>query len=444
MRADSSDAAGRPPDTAGSARVNDATATPAARSAESAALPRNPPAPTTAAARPRLLVIASTFPGRAGDGTPPFIRNLALQEARYFDTLVVVPRVPGAPRRETVGGMRIERFAYFPRRFEDVAHGAILENVRGRPSRLLQVPFLLLFEALAVARAVRRHRPDVVHVHWLIPQGVVALVAARRVPWMLTTLGGDLYALRGRAARWLKRRVVRRASVVTAMNVDMCRRIEELGAPADRVHVVPMGADIDRVRQCVVGVEPVPGRLLFAGRLVEKKGLAVLLDALERLTATAPDVQWQLQVVGDGPLRDQLAQRAARCGDRVTFRGSLTADGLSRAMGESQLVVLPSVPAASGDQDGLPVVLLEALAAGRAVVASRLPGIDEAVVDGESGLLVPAGDPGALASAIERVLGDPQLRDRLAAGAAARADGYSTDALAERYCALLLALAPQH
>ena len=389
--------------------------------------------------RPRLLVLASTFPAAPGDGTPGFVRDLAGVEATEFDTVVLVPRVPGAPRTELVddgkgGSWRIERFAYFPRRFEDLADGAIIENLRAKPARLLQVPCFLLFEALALRRLVRTHRPDVLHVHWIVPQGVVALLVARGVPWLVTTLGGDVYALRDPLSLRLKRAVLTRAAAVTTMNVDMRQRLLALGAPVDATLVLPMGADVDGVRATGAGVTRSPGRVLFVGRLVEKKGLAFLLEALRAVPG-----DWSLDVVGDGPLRPDLEARAA--GLPVRFLGQATKDDLARAYAGCDVVVAPSVPAASGDQDGLPVALLEAMSAGCPVVASRIAGIDEAVVDGETGLLVPPGDAPALAAALIRLLGDPELRDRLGAAASARADEYSVATLGRRYTELLLRLA---
>ncbi len=193
-----------------------------------------------------------------------------------------------------------------------------------------------------------------------------------------------------------------------------------------------MGADVATVRAAGAGITPVAGRLLFVGRLVEKKGLLVLLDAL-RLLADLPG--WSLHVVGDGPQRAG-AERAA-AGLPVTFRGALPRVELARAYASSEVVVVPSVRAASGDQDGLPVALLEAMAAGCAVVASRLAGIDAAVEDGASGLLVPPGDSPALAGALRGLLADPGRRRELGERARLRAEEFSADAVGRRYVELL-------
>ena len=216
-------------------------------------------------ARPRALVVATTYPARHGDGTPAFVADLCAELAVDFDVTVVVPRVSGAPSREqsTDGSLTVVRHRYFPRRWESVAEGAILENVRARKSTLVQVPFLVGSQFFAVRRVARAVRPDVIHAHWIIPAGVSARALSRKAPLVVTTLGGDLYALRGRLPTRLKRRVVAAARVVTVMNADMANVVRSLGGTD--VRVMPMGARFSVVTP-VAGDGPV--RVLAVGRLV--------------------------------------------------------------------------------------------------------------------------------------------------------------------------------
>jgi glycosyltransferase involved in cell wall biosynthesis len=353
--------------------------------------------------------------------------------AEAFDIEVLVPAVPGGARHERDGELNVTRFRYFWKRWEDLADGAILENVRARRSRLLQVPFLVIAEWVAVRRAIRRNRPDVIHAHWIIPQGVVARAATRRIPTVVTTLGGDLYALRSGAARRLKAGVVRHAAAVTVMNGEMRTMVEALGANPAAVSVMPMGFDLSSI----AAGTPRPPRdtlsLLFVGRLVEKKGLGILLAALRERPPGAP---WRLVVGGDGPLRAELEAAAASM--PVSFVGQFGRTDLSNAYAAADIAIFPSVRAASGDQDGLPVALLEAMGSGCAIIASDLPGLSEAIERDVSGLLVTPGDSDALADALALLADNPDQRHRLGERAAARAREFDNTAAARGYRDLLL------
>ena len=272
---------------------------------------------------PKLLVLASTYPARAGDGTPQFVRDLATVEALSYSTTVLVPSVPGGARREVDGTLEVRRFRYFPRRWEDLADGAILENLRRRKSRWAQVLPLFLAEVLAIRREVREVKPDVIQVHWLIPQGLAALIAAPKVPKLVTVHGGDIYGLRDRVSRRLFRAILKNADAVTTMNTDMRDRLVELGADASTTVVLSMGADVTAIRPLAAAAERGSGRILFVGRLVEKKGVSVLLEALRLLEDTGYD----LHIAGDGPLRSQLTSDAS--GLRVTFLGVLGREALA-------------------------------------------------------------------------------------------------------------------
>lgn len=382
--------------------------------------------------RPRLLVLGSTFPARPDDGVPAFVLDLAHQEATEFDTLVLTPRVPRGAARERIGDVQVRRFPYFPQAFEDLADGAILDNLKEKRSRLVQVPALVLAQYRAVRAAVRSGRPDVIHAHWAIPQGLVATLAAPRVPLVVTTHGGDIYALRAAPLVRLKRWIFGRAAHVTTVNSEMRDRLTEWGVPADRSTVIPMGVDLGPARAARERVPAEEHHVVAVGRLVEKKGFGNLLEALRGI---GDDVPWRLTIVGDGPWRGRLEQQAA--GLPVTFTGQRGRTEVLETLAAATVVAVPSIPAANGDQEGLPVTLLEAAAVGAAIVASDLPGIRDVVHDDDSGLLVAPGDVPALRAALRRVLTDAGSRDRYRERAVESAAEFSTERIGERYRAVL-------
>jgi len=292
-------------------------------------------------------------------------------------------------------------------------------------------------------RALRNLRPDLVHVHFAT-DAVQAWPTLRRlgVPVVVTLHGYDINT----HADWW------RAGHGGPRMRDYPERLRAMAADpsvhfiavsqAIRRAALAQGVGDERMSIRHIGIPtqnfPVDGPppsqrrpdVLFVGRLVEKKGAVVLLDALDRVGAR-PE---RTVVVGDGPLRAALESRA---GSGVTFVGAKGKDDLAAEYARAGIALYPSVPAANGDRDGLPVALLEAMAAGCAVVASAVPGIVDVVQDGENGLLVPPGDPAALATALERLLGDADLVRRLGAAAARTAQAHTVPAVADRYRSLL-------
>jgi glycosyltransferase involved in cell wall biosynthesis len=204
----------------------------------------------------------------------------------------------------------------------------------------------------------------------------------------------------------------RHAACVVACNPDVATELDGAGA---RVHLVPHGVDAGRFRPSPF--PPGPLQILAAGRLVEKKGFHVLIDAAARL-----DAPFHLRIVGDGPERGRLAAaiEAAGLSSRVTLDGARTHAELPADYAAAHVVVAPSVEDRSGDRDGLPNVVLEAMASGRPVVASDVGAIASAVTHRETGLLVPPGDAGALASALRELAGRLALREALGREARAR------------------------
>jgi glycosyltransferase involved in cell wall biosynthesis len=378
-------------------------------------------------------VLTSTFPAAKGDGTPEFVLTLAEALAKEDSITVVAPRVAGGARRERVGQVEVRRFAYFPGRFEGLADGAIMPNLRSEPWRIVEAPFLVLAMLFAAWRAARETRPDVVHAHWLLPAGLVAVVlrGALKVPFVLTVHGADAYVLRGPMARVLRRVVVRRASAAVPVSRDIAARLA-----ISPETVVPMGVDATAIRRAVGTRAPEPGRALFVGRLAEKKGVDVLLDALSDAPAAT------LRIAGDGPLRAQLEAQLAASGlgaDRVAFLGRIGHDRVIDELAHASVFVIPSKVAADGDQEGTPVVLAEAMAAGVSVLASALGGIVDHVVDGETGILVPPDDPRALGAALQRMLADPVGSEALGRHAQERLGPLDVEQTRARYSDLYAA-----
>jgi glycosyltransferase involved in cell wall biosynthesis len=232
----------------------------------------------------------------------------------------------------------------------------------------------------------------------------------------------------------------RAAACIVACNGDVAEQLRAAGA--DPI-LVPHGVDLASFAPTGAAApprssdrdEPSTVELLAVGRLVEKKGFVHLLEAGARLS-----FEWRLRFVGEGPLEDDLRAAAGRLGiaDRVEFVGSRTHAELPSLYRSAHLVVVPSVVDSQGDRDGLPNVVLEAMASGVPIVASDVAAIPSAIVHGETGLLVAPHDVAGLAAAIERLVADPSLATQLAARARRRVeDQFGLPACTHRFLSIL-------
>jgi glycosyltransferase involved in cell wall biosynthesis len=362
--------------------------------------------------RPALLVVTSTYPRHTRDTLPRFVHDLASRLTADFDVHVLAPSTPGAAGEETMDGVQVHRFRYFFRRFETLAnvHG-FLPALQKKPWQALLLPFFLIAEVRAIARLVRRCDIALIHAHWIIPQGfsvrLAALPRRRRPPVVVTCHGADLFALDQRFFRLLKRFALDDAAAVTVVSQAARRRALELGTRAERTFVYPMGVDLTRLFTPDPKIQRSSNTVLFVGRLSEKKGVGVLIQALARVKEALPWIT--ADIVGDGPDRGSLETLAVRKlpNGTVTFHGAVPHRALPEFYNRASCFVLPSVVARGGDQEGLGLVVVEAMGCRCPVVASRLDAVLDVVRDGQNGLLFTPGDPADLAAKLIHVLRNP-------------------------------------
>jgi glycosyltransferase involved in cell wall biosynthesis len=277
--------------------------------------------------------------------------------------------------------------------------------------------------------------PDIVHLHahFLHTPASVARYCAllKGLPWSVSAHAKDVWTI----PDWEKREKLAEcawAAACTRVNAEHLRAL----APAERVDLVYHGIDVSRFP----APEPSPARdrtvtVLSVGRAVDKKGFDDLLAALARLPASLP---WRFEHVGGGPLLPELRAQAhaLRIADRVVWHGALPQQQVLARYRAADIFALPSRVSADGDRDGLPNVLMEAQSQKLPVVATAVSGIPELIEHGVTGWLVPERDRDALASALQQLIGDADLRRRLGeAGYARTTREFAMDAGIERLVA---------
>jgi glycosyltransferase involved in cell wall biosynthesis len=282
-----------------------------------------------------------------------------------------------------------------------------------RPSR---ARFRHIGQALVLVRRLERLPGVHLHAHFAHPPAAVAywahLIAG--VPFSFTAHARDLY-MTPRAQ--LARRCRAAAFVVTCTAANARYLKEVVGTDSAKVLVCRHGVDLTRFG--AVEHRPAPGQVLSVGRLVPKKGFDTLIRACGLLQQRG--VAFQCRIIGSGPLTEELARLIDRLdlGARVELTRARPQPELVHEYAGAEVFAMACTISPDGDRDGIPNVILEAMAVGVPVVATAISGIPEVVRDGETGRLIASGDPIAMADALEWLLGHPEDRARL--GATARA-----------------------
>ncbi len=380
----------------------------------------------------KIAVLTSSYPRFTGDGTAPFIQSICEALTQQGHQVEVAAPFDPAVKPETGGLVQVHRFRYiYPDSLHVMGHARSLEaDVRLRPLSYFLLPLFAAASTIVTDRLVRSMKADILHVNWVLPNGPAgAWVSSRRhVPMVVSLHGSDIYvAERNALFRKTARSVFSRARAVVACSPDLRERAISIGA-APEAQVLPYGINPDKfhpgLRNSQVRKQYGCGEstILIAalGRMVHKKGFNILLDAFSQVSTRGQDVR--LVIGGDGPLKQALIQQANRLGitEQVIFPGRIDWDKAPGFLASADIFVLPSVIDTYGNVDGLPNVLLEAMACGNPVIASSIGGVPLVVDDDRNGLLVEAGKPEALALAIRELLAHPDQRQQL--GKSARSD----------------------
>ncbi len=362
----------------------------------------------------KILITSSTFPLSKDDGIPRFVYDLAKAMSRSCRVTVLAPHAAGAPRKECFGDLTVRRFQYnWPANAQCLAYGdGMRQNLRSSAAARMQIPGYMAALGWAVGAHMRRQHFDVINSHWMVPQGLAAsMVLGKSSPaaHVVTAHAGDVALLEKMAAGHpVARFIASRSHLLLPVSSQVAHKLPKLVRGSIPTAIQPMGVDFSRFSTAPLHTaDPLPfngNYILFIGRLVEKKGLVYLLEALRRLPNGLNHTG--LVVIGSGALMRPLERLAARLGirERVMFLGRMGHNEIRPYLHGSAAVALPSIVDESGETEGMPTVLAEALCAGCKVVASRVSGVCDVVEDGRNGWLAAPGNPVDLAAKLAAAL----------------------------------------
>ncbi len=360
----------------------------------------------------KVLFVVTAFPRYPGDVITPWL----LEEIRGLKKYGVEVDVFTSSYKGLKSGLfediMVYRFRYCFKRYENLTHEEMAADRYGRGLRYKFIALCyLLFGIKAIYQHCRRNRYDVVHIHWPFPHIIFGFFArkARPTKLVVTFYGAEVRWLRKKFA-WLSnimRYLLRSADAFIAISTHIAAEINSL--VEQKVSIIPFGAACEAGDDVRTSDDKF---ILFVGRLVERKGVKILIEAFSRIHNLIPH---RLVIVGDGPEKNDLMIQATqlKLDQRVEFAGWVPSFALKEYFRKCTVFVNPSIVDRRGDTESLGVVQLEAMTFAKPVIASRVGGIVDTIEDGKSGILVPPGDPERLAQALLDLTRNQQRARRL-------------------------------
>ncbi|MCS6886283.1 MAG: glycosyltransferase family 4 protein [Acidobacteriota bacterium] len=373
----------------------------------------------------RILVLTSSYPKAEGDFSGRFVEDFVVRLSRFYEVEVLTLPSYGVDSLQILSGITVRRCNYlYPNSMQCLDAAADLPTLFDSSlSAKLQIPALL---AALFCKAVELgRRADLICSHWFVPCGLVAALACRflRIPHLLIEHSAGLHLLRRSfPGRVLLRAISRATDKVVFVSNELLGRFKSIVQNLDAT-VIPMGVDCSSF--AVPIRRKVGKKVLFLGRIARVKGLDVLVEALAGLEG------FELTVAGDGPERSKIE---AKC-RWASFLGSVEADKRRELLAENDIVVIPSRRLKDGRSEGLPVVCLEAMAAGRIVVAARVGGLQEVIRHAVNGFLFEPENSLALRKLLAELPGK-DLTD-VAINAVSTAASYDWEVIIARYVRLI-------
>jgi glycosyltransferase involved in cell wall biosynthesis len=360
----------------------------------------------------KVCILTTAFPRWETDNRAPFIYNAAQAiTALGYQVRVIAMHTPGSSNHEILNGIEVFRPRYLPDHLEN------LQNDRGGIPSAWKTSWksrqaLIVFSIIHTISTIKYARNfDIIHANWTL-SGICAWIGQpfHHKPYIVTVHGSDInQGIKYPLIRMFTKVSLEHAERILAVSNDLARTVESMGIAPERIQVIPDGVDTDIFHP---SSNPRQRVVLFVGTLSEQKGIIYLLDAFSKVTHINPNLDLRLEIIGDGPSYQDLIGLTQQLGlsEKVSFLGSLPQVEVSRRMRQSMLLVLPSI------NEGLGVVLLEALASGTPCIGSKTGGITD-IISRDVGRLVPPSDPIALRDAILEIIQNNNLWERMSSQA---------------------------
>lgn len=380
----------------------------------------------------RIAVITSSYPRFQGDGTAPFVMSISESLAKLGHTIQVIAPYDISVKNDLISTVPVKRFKYiWPNSLHIMGHARSLKaDVKLRPLVLLLFPFFMIASIINLIRECRKINAQIIHAHWVLPNGFIAAVASKilGIPFIITLHGSDIFmADKNFLFRAFARWTFKQSSYVTACSQELYERAKKINKEIN-IELIPWGADPQKFKP-LENREEIRKKYGWAsdeiiisvlGRMVYKKGFSQLLDTAPDLINSNPKVRFVIG--GSGPLENELKEKADKLGlsKPVSFPGPIPWNEVPEFLGASDIFVLPSQRDEAGNLDGLPTVLLEAMACGLPCVASDVGGVSLVIDPGNNGFIFQPDNLDQMKEDLATLIEDGKLRETL--GTKSRSD----------------------
>ena len=358
----------------------------------------------------KIIVTASTYPRWKDDGVPVFVYDQLMFLYKNYpdmDITLLVPHHSGAKSYEKTDYGEVFRFKYFyPSKYQLLVYPAIMPNLNKNKWLYFQIPFLIIFEFIALFQLVIKRKPDYIYSHWFIPQGIVGGLVGMltKTKHVYTSHSSDVMIAEKipLIGPFLVRFFTQRSEKVTVVSQRSYAKLksffsnQQWSKVKNRVRIIPMGVDTSSFNEAKLSKTELKEKygyagkhiLFFIGRIAEKKGVKYILEALKYYKDKDPSVL--LVVAGDGPDLDDLKVLAGvlKLEGHIDFVGYTVGEHKLELFKLCDVLLLPSIIAKDGDAEGFPVVLMEGLAAGKLCIATDVSGADDVLETGVDGFLI--------------------------------------------------------
>lgn len=374
----------------------------------------------------KICVLTHAFPRNKTDTSAAFMKEFCDGLVRAGSEVIVL--APYDKKFHRLGDpFKIVTYQYvWPKSLHVLGYSRTMEkDVKLRKRAYLLLPLMLFFGFWALYRVVKKEKIDLINVHWILPNGVIAAAVSflTGVPYVVTLPGTDVFlASHYRLFGLVARLVGQRSAGITSNSSWYLDKIAEIGVANKPTALISYPVDVNRFKPSRRGILEIKKKLglaedelviLAVGRLVYKKGFEYLIKALPQVAAKFPRLK--LIIAGEGDLKKELIKLALdlKIRDKVIFAGDVPRDKIGCYYNLAEVMVAPSVIDQRGNMDGGPVTSFEGMACGVAQIATDILGVADFIQNGVNGYKVPQKNPRAIAESLISLLGLRSLREKM-------------------------------